>query len=192
MNFRTKPDLDHDFSATREGGRTLTVKPFRHVPCLYAGYAVVFAAFALIFSSSVQAWERTDVLDAIHQVENPHNTMRVGRRGELGPFQFRPAVWYSYTQKPFSLAADGNEAQAVAEAHYDWIKRGLERNKLDVTPYYIGLVWNAGLHATLNGRASANSKHYAQRVANLVENKDATTAAVTPVALISSTSVAER
>jgi hypothetical protein len=124
-----------------------------------------------------EGWDRADVLDAIHQVENPNNTLRVGRRGELGPFQFRPAVWHAYSQKPFALAADLGEAQAVAELHYDWIKRGLERNGLAVSPYQIGLVWNAGLTATLNGRTSANSRHYAQRVANLVEYKGTTTAA---------------
>jgi len=126
--------------------------------------------FALILGSSAQAWERGDVLEAIHQVENPNNTMRIGRRGELGPFQFRPVVWRTYTQKPFSLAADQAEAQTVAELHFDWIRRGLERNKIEVTPYFIGLAWNAGLHATLNGRASATSQYYAQRVANLVEH----------------------
>ncbi|MFT3782491.1 MAG: hypothetical protein QM790_10800 [Nibricoccus sp.] len=119
------------------------------------------------------AWDRADVLAAIHEVENPHNTTRIGRRGELGPFQFRPAVWYTYTQKPFSYAADTAESQAVAEAHYDWIKRGLERNKVEVTPYHIGLAWNAGLHATLNDRASSTAKYYAQRVSNLVESKQA-------------------
>jgi hypothetical protein len=126
--------------------------------------------FALILVSTTQAWERGDVLEAIHQVENPNNTMRIGRRGELGPFQFRPVVWRMYTQKPFSLAADQAEAQTVAELHFDWIRRGLERNKIEVTPYFIGLAWNAGLHATLNGRASATSQYYAQRVANLVEH----------------------
>ena len=126
---------------------------------------------------TAQAWERGDVLEAIHQVENPNNTTRIGRRGELGPYQFRPIVWSTYTQKPFSLAADQTEAQAVAEMHFEWIKRGLERNKVAVTPYYIGLAWNAGLMAALNGRTSANSQHYAQRVANLVEH--ATKQAVT-------------
>jgi hypothetical protein len=124
---------------------------------------------ALVLGPAAHAWERGDVLEAIHQVENPNDTMRIGRRGELGPFQFRPIVWRTYTQKPFSLAVDRAEAQAVAEMHFDWIKRGLERNKLEVTPYYIGLAWNAGLHAALNGRASSTSQHYAQRVANLVE-----------------------
>lgn len=193
MNFRTKPDPDHDFSAIRDRGQTLTVKSVYQVPCMHAaGNLLAIAVLMLVLSPSVHAWERLDVLDAIHQVENPHNTMRIGRRGELGPFQFRPAVWYSYTQKPFSLAADGAEAQTVAEAHYEWIKRGLERNKLDVTPYHIGLVWNAGLQATLNGRASANSRHYAERVANLVESKNATLSSPAAVPAPASASVVER
>lgn len=134
--------------------------------------------FSLILGPVAHAWERSDVLEAIHQVENPTDTIRVGRRGELGPFQFRPVVWRTYTQKPFSLAVDRTEAQAVAEMHFEWIRRGLERNKVEATPYFIGLAWNAGLQATLSGRASANSRHYAQRVANLVEYAGA---AKTPV-----------
>ncbi|MBK9990717.1 MAG: hypothetical protein IPP19_08315 [Verrucomicrobia bacterium] len=122
---------------------------------------------------SAMAWERGDVLDAIHQVENPNNSLQIGRRGELGPYQIRPVVWNTYSQKPFSLASDQAEALLVAELHFEWIKRGLVRNKLEVTPYHIGLVWNAGLHATINGRASNTSKYYAERVANLVESKQA-------------------
>lgn len=110
------------------------------------------------------------MLEAIHQVENPNDTLRIGRRGELGPFQFRPVVWQRYTQKPFSLAANPAEALLVAEMHYDWIKRGLVRNGREVTPYSIGLAWNAGLNATLTGHASENSRQYATRVANLVEH----------------------
>lgn len=137
--------------------------------------ALILLAVACGFSWVVpaKAWERSDVLSAIHQVENPRDTLRIGRRGELGPFQFRPAVWSCYTGKPFSLAADAAEAQLVAEAHYDWIKRGLERNGLAVTPFSIGLAWNAGLMATVNNRVHEQSRQYAQRVANLVESMEA-------------------
>ena len=139
----------------------------------FSWFCGLVAVITLGLAPSAMAWERSDVLDAIHQVENPNNSLRIGRRGELGPYQFRPVVWNTYSQKPFSLAADQAEAQLVAELHFEWIKRGLERNKLEVTPYHIGLVWNAGLHATLNNRASATSKYYAERVANLVECKQA-------------------
>lgn len=157
------------------GRRALGVRLFLLWIC---GLVSVLAPFSAVAAG--QAWERNDVLDAIHQVENPYNVTRIGRRGELGPFQFRPAVWYSYTKKPFALAIERAEAQIVAEAHYEWIKRGLERNKLEVTPYHIGLVWNAGLHATINGRASSTSRYYAERVANLVDSKIAAALAASP------------
>ena len=173
MKLRTKPREFEGLTAVCGGwsGR-------RNPTMIHANLGLVLGKWIqlssvglfLIMGSTAQAWERGDVLEAIHQVENPNNTMRIGSRGELGPFQFRPVVWRTYTQKPFSLAADQAEAQTVAEMHFDWIKRGLQRNKLEVTPYYIGLAWNAGLHAALNGRASATSQHYAQRVANLVES----------------------
>jgi len=167
-------------STQNQDGRGLRAVFFSKPACGFL--RLVIAGLLLgLFAPAVYAWERTDVLDAIHQVENPHNTMRIGRRGELGPFQFRPAVWFSYTEKPFSLAAERAEAQIVAEAHYEWIKRGLVRNKLEVTPYHIGLAWNAGLHATINGRASGTSKYYAERVANLVESKVASVSPVSPV-----------
>lgn len=139
------------------------------------------AILVLAGVSSAQAWEKGDVLHAIHQVENPRDLQRAGPRGELGPFQFRPVVWNRYSQKPFALATDSAEAQVVADAHYDWIKRGLERNGLPVTPYHIGLAWNAGLHATVNNRTSEQSRQYAQRVANLVESIDAAKVQVSPV-----------
>jgi hypothetical protein len=129
----------------------------------------------VLLTSPVMGWERNDVLLAIHQVENPTDTTLVGRRGELGPYQFRPVVWRKYTVKPFELAADAAEAQTVAEMHYDWIARGLARNGFEVSPYHIALAWNAGLQATVNSRTSRGSRHYAQRVANLVEQPTAPT-----------------
>jgi hypothetical protein len=173
MKFCTKLGFDHAARVWRDRSQGLIVKFAPSRISISACFATVgVLVLTLGCPPSTQAWERTDVLDAIHQVENPNNTLRIGRRGELGPFQFRPSVWYTYTQKPFALAADSAEAQVVAEAHYEWIKRGLERNKLEVTPYHIGLVWNAGLQATVSNRASASSKHYAERISNLVEYKD--------------------
>ena len=166
-----KTGIEHGQTQAAGGDRAAGVRPggallrFLAVGC---GLAVFFLAVR-----PLQAWERDDVLSAIHQVENPRDVLRLGPCGELGPFQFRLAVWSSYTQKPFMLAMDAAESQLVAEAHYDWITRGLQRNGMEVTPYSIGLAWNAGLMATVNHFASEESKRYAQRVANLVEDAEA-------------------
>src|SRR5450432_496395 len=75
-------------------------------------------------SLPVLAAERGEVLQAIHLVENPNNSLRVGSRGELGPYQFRPGTWRMHTKKPFSLATNHEEADLVAEKHYDWLCAG--------------------------------------------------------------------
>lgn len=133
------------------------------------GWLSVFFA-VLAGPIAVQAADRWETLQAIHMIENPTNTTRVGSRGELGPYQFRPGTWKMHTKKPFYLAADRDEADAVAVKHYEWIKRGLERGGLQGTPYYIALAWNAGLQATLRNAAPLSSHRYAERVEAIAED----------------------
>ncbi len=130
---------------------------------------LVFGAllFALAFPSAAMATDRWETLEAIHLIENPTNSLRVGRNGELGAYQFRPSTWHMYTKKPFRLAADRTESDAVAVKHYEWIKRGLERGGVDATIYHIALAWNAGLDATLRGAAPRSSRNYAERVESI-------------------------
>lgn len=75
-----------------------------------------------------------------------------------------------HTQKPFQLALDRAESDKVAVKHYEWIRRGLERRGMPVTPYNVALAWNAGLSAVINGKVPASSRHYGMRVSNLVED----------------------
>ena len=124
--------------------------------------------------------ERWETLQAIHWVENPYNSTRAGPRGELGPYQFRPATWRMYTKKPFALAVQREAADDVAVRHYEWIKRGLESNGIEATPYNIALAWNAGLDQVVNGRAPASAYEYAAQVTNLVENLKARELASSP------------
>ena len=51
--------------------------------------------------------------------------------------------------------------------HYEWIKRGLIRAGMPVSPYNVALAWNGGLSATVRGRAPAAAHNYAERVTNL-------------------------
>lgn len=116
------------------------------------------------------ATNRTETLQAIHVVENPRNSKRPGKFGELGPYQFRPATWRMHTKLPFARALDREAADEVAVRHYEWLRRGLIRNGLEASPYNIGLAWNAGLSAVVRQRAPANAHNYAERVSNLVQH----------------------
>jgi hypothetical protein len=129
------------------------------------GVALFIAGAAAVAAGS--ELERAATLEAIHQLENPRNVTRPGPRGELGPYQFRAVTWRMHTTEPFTRAVERSVAHAVAELHYDWLERGLKRAGLPVTPYMVGLAWNAGLSAAINGRAPRIAHDYASRAANL-------------------------
>lgn len=135
---------------------------YRRIGCLLAALLVGFLAIP-----SAGASERWETLQAIHWVENPHNSPKPGPCGELGAYQFRESTWRMHTQVPFRQAVDRQHADAVAIRHYEWIKRGLVRAGLPVTPYHVALAWNGGLTATVRGRISAATRNYAERVSNL-------------------------
>lgn len=118
---------------------------------------------------TLDASDRWETLQAIHWVENPSNDPAPGPYGELGAYQFRRSTWKSYTTKPFEYARERKHADEVAIKHYEWLKRGFERAGVPATPYRIALAWNAGLTATLKGRAPQSSHRYAKRVTNIVE-----------------------
>ena len=128
---------------------------------------------AIVFSGWVTpaiASDRWEVLQAIHLVENPTYSTRMGANGELGPYQFRQGTWKMHTKKPFYLATNREEADRVAVKHHQWITTQLEKNGLEATPYRIALAWNAGLTATLRDRAPSRSHDYATRVQALTED----------------------
>lgn len=123
---------------------------------------------------------RAETLDAIHRVENPLNSTRPGKFGELGAYQFRASTWQMHTKLPFERALDRVHSEAVAILHYEWIKRGLARNGIAQTPYYIALAWNGGLSSVVRGRSSSAAQNYAQRVTNLVVDLRSNRMAVVP------------
>ena len=131
-------------------------------------YVILLLVALAIGGGAAFASERWETLQAINWVENPRNSTRVGPRGELGPYQFRPSTWRMHTKKPFALAVERQAADDVAVRHYEWLKRGLESNGIEATPYNIALAWNAGLDRVVNGRAPAAAYEYASQVNNLV------------------------
>jgi hypothetical protein len=110
---------------------------------------------------------RSDTLEAIHWVENPSNSARPGRFGELGAYQFRSSTWRMYTRRPFSDANNRRCADEVAVQHYEWLKTTLTRAGIEATTYNIALAWNAGVNAVVQGHLSSFTRDYAARVNNL-------------------------
>jgi len=129
---------------------------------------LLLAASMLVFTIHATASDRWETLRAIHWVENPTDQTSLGRFGELGPYQFRPATWRMHTKKPFSMAADRAAADEVAVMHYEWIKRTLEQSGVDPNTFNIALAWNCGVEAVVGGRVPDVSYTYAERVTNLV------------------------
>jgi hypothetical protein len=129
---------------------------------------VLLLAGLLAFTSGARADDRWETLRAINWVENPTNHTRVGRFGELGPYQFRVGTWRMHTSKPFSMATQREAADEVAVKHYEWIKANLEKAGVDATPFNIAMAWNTGVNNVINGRAPIVSYDYAERVVNLV------------------------
>lgn len=145
-----------------------------------------FAALVitLAVAESAQGATRWATLEAIHHIENPNNLTRPGKRGELGPYQFRSSTWRMHTSTPFVRAIDRETADEVAVRHYEWIKRGLESARIPANAYTIALAWNGGLAAAVAGKSPRAAHDYAQRAANLAVEIDfkrtTTVAAATP------------
>lgn len=130
---------------------------------------ILLVVSGLGFACQARADDRWETLRAINWVENPTNHTRMGRFGELGPYQFRPSTWRMHTSKPFRQAVERQVADDVAIKHYEWIKRALENAGVDATTFNIAMAWNTGVTNVIKGRAPDVSYDYATRVTNLVQ-----------------------
>lgn len=140
------------------------------------GLLLVAALMGFLSHSTARADTRSDTLHAIHLVENPRDLTRPGPAGELGAYQFRRETWAQHTTRPFRDALIRAYSDEVALSHYEWLRAGLKRNGLAVTPYNIALAWNAGLTAVVKGRVPRAARLYAERVNNLAEDLGRTVA----------------
>ncbi len=129
---------------------------------------ILLLVSVLAFTIKASADDRWETLRAINWVENPTNHTRMGRFGELGPYQFRPTTWRMHTRKPFQMAIQREAADEVAVIHYEWIKSRLEAAGVDATTFNIAMAWNTGVDNVIRGRAPSVSYNYAERVVNLV------------------------
>ncbi len=141
------------------------------------------------FALKAGADDRWETLRAINWVENPTNHTRMGRFGELGPYQFRAGTWRMHTKKSFQLANQRETADEVAIKHYEWIKQTLEKAGVDANSFNIAMAWNTGVGNVVNGRAPSVSYNYAQRVTNLVHSFKRNTPTATVAAAPTTTKV---
>jgi hypothetical protein len=140
---------------------------------------ILLLVSVLAFTIKAGADDRWETLRAINWVENPTNHTRMGRFGELGPYQFRPNTWRMHTKRPFNQATQREAADEVAIVHYEWIKKNLENAGVDASPFNIAMAWNSGVNNVLKGRVPNVTYNYAERVTNLVDSfKQRTPAAV--------------
>src|SRR5581483_3534765 len=87
----------------------------------------IFLFCALSLVAGVRAADRWETLEAIHWVENPHDSTRIGAHGELGPYQFRQSTWRMHSHRPFYQAVNRQYSDEVAVKHYEWLRGGLEQ-----------------------------------------------------------------
>jgi hypothetical protein len=66
----------------------------------------------------------------------------------------------------------------VAVQHYNWLCERLVKNGLEPSVYNVALAWNAGLYATVRGRAPRRSHDYAMRVGNIASDLHIRTQAI--------------
>lgn len=90
---------------------------------------------------------------------------REGYRGQPGA----SGELYRWQMMPATVADRGGYDEAAARRHLGWIKTQLGRARIDVLPFNVALVWNAGLTTVLQGRALIRHYRYADAVAALYD-----------------------
>jgi hypothetical protein len=109
------------------------------------------------------------VLDALHAVENPHNLVRPGKHGELGPVQFTRATWEETTTLPFTPITVWANSTEVGLKRLRYIEMTLRAHHVTPTAFRIAVAWKFGLADALQNERppTAAEFEYADRVANL-------------------------
>lgn len=111
------------------------------------------------------------VVEAIRLVENSPRA-RIGRAGERGPWQMKPATWAMFSARPLWWASGEAwvcqaEQRAAAAREVAWIRAALPSLGLSESAWSIGLVHNAGYGAVHARAVSGAQWDFAVRVENV-------------------------
>lgn len=132
---------------------------------------LLFGGYALHAANKHAVISRDLLVEAIRLVENTPRGF-VGRQGERSEWQFKPATWSQYSDKPFTWASESRalcvaEQQRVAYAHVAWILARLPSLGRPTNSYQVGIVWCAGYGAAEEDRITHAQYDYADRVHNI-------------------------
>jgi hypothetical protein len=125
---------------------------WRKTPRLCAVMVVTWLGMLATLPAFAADIDDARMLQAIATWEN--SAGRVGEAGERGIYQMHP----------LTVRDRGGWGEQHARAHLQWIKANLRRARVDVLPYNVALVWNAGLATVLSGRAKERHYTYARAV----------------------------
>ena len=96
---------------------------------------------------------------------------RVGKSGEIGPYQMLPGTRADRRRDLRARGVFAPTERELAQEHLDWIRKQLKAAKVAPVPFNLAMCWNAGVRATVTGRAPVASYHYAGRVVAILEQR---------------------
>ena len=130
--------------------------------------AIVAPTMLPVSSTAIQ-----NVYDALHQGENPRNSLLPGKAGELGPVQFTRDAWEETTTLPFTPEWVWKYSYEVGIKRLRHLESVLRTHHIIPTAFRLAVAWKFGMKVALqNGRPPTPAElEYADRVANLAGDK---------------------
>lgn len=113
------------------------------------------------------------ILWALAQAETPRGVpAHPGPAHETGTYQLTPSVRHDRSADLRRRGFQGPITdEMLAREQVLWIAAQLEKAGQRADPFAIGVAWNAGVTAKINGTAPDRSYDYGARISNLVEDR---------------------
>ncbi len=130
---------------------------------------ILAAATVTLAIPTAPALDVERLLDAIAEVE-AWDGKTPGASGEWTRWQMLPSVWlHCRTVRKTMIQATPSEHRAAARQELLFRIATAQINHMTVTPYLCGLLWGAGVSATINHKAGPAKHEYATHIMNCYE-----------------------